>query len=71
MAIAQRIKDLFKRVKAKGYKDVFDVTDRIELNDRALAYIAGELGRYSFLGTDADAKGSAYESIIAPTLKRE
>lgn len=70
-AIAKRIKGLFERVKKQGYDDVFDVTDRIELNDRALAYIAGELGRYSFLGTDADAKGTAYESIIAPTLKRE
>jgi type I restriction enzyme M protein len=69
--VSKRIKDLFDEVKAQGFDDVFDETDRIELNPRALAYIAGQLGRYSFLGTEADAKGLAYESIISTTLKRE
>ena len=41
------------------------------MNDRALAYIAGELGRYSLLSTDTDAKGMAYEAITSTTLKRE
>ena len=45
--------------------------ERIELNDRALAYIAGEIGRYSLLGTDTDAKGMAYEAITSTTMKRE
>ena len=44
---------------------------RIELNERALTYIAGELGRYSLLSTDTDAKGMAYEAITSTTLKRE
>src|SRR5690606_22093160 len=45
--IAKRIKKLFEEVKRDVYADVFDGTERIELNDRALAYIAGELSRYS------------------------
>lgn len=69
--VAKRIKDLFEDAKAKEFKDVFDGTERIELNDRALTYIAGELGRYSLLSTDTDAKGMAYEAITSTTLKRE
>lgn len=69
-AIAKRLHKLFDRVKLE-YKDVFDGSERIELNDRALAYIAGELSRYSLLDTDTDAKGTAYEAITSTTLKRE
>ncbi len=70
-AIAKRIKKLFEEVKSDVYADVFDGSERIELNDRALAYIAGELSRYSLLSTDTDAKGMAYEAITSTTLKRE
>lgn len=70
-AVAKRIRDLFEHVKLDEYKDVFDGNERIELNDRALAYVAAELGRYSLLSTDTDAKGMAYEAITSTTLKRE
>lgn len=69
--VAKRINRLFTEAKSKTYKDVFDGTERIELNDRALAYVAGEIGRYSLLSTDTDAKGMAYEAITSATLKRE
>jgi type I restriction enzyme M protein len=69
--ISKRIRQLFEQVQKDTYKDVFDGSERIELNDRALAYIAGELGRYSLLSTDTDAKGMAYEAITSTTLKRE
>lgn len=69
--ITARIKDLFDQVRSKEYKDVFDGTERLELNERALAYVAGELSRYSLLSTDTDAKGLAYEAITSSTLKRE
>jgi type I restriction enzyme M protein len=69
--IAARIKELFDQVRNKEYKDVFDGNERLELNDRALAYVAGELSRYSLLSTDTDAKGLAYEAITSSTLKRE
>lgn len=68
--VRERIETLFDRTKA-AFGDVLEKTDRIELTDRALAFIVGQLGRYSFLGTDADAKGLAYESITSTTLKRE
>lgn len=69
--VAKRIHALFAEAKSTAYADVFDGPERIELNDRALAYIAGELGRYSLLSTDTDAKGTAYEAITSTTLKRE
>lgn len=70
-AVAKRIRELFEEVKEHEYKDVFDGNERIELNDRALSYVAAELGRYSLLSTDTDAKGMAYEAITSTTLKRE
>jgi type I restriction enzyme M protein len=69
--IALRITELFDRVRNREYRDVFDGSERLELNDRALAYVAGELSRYSLLSTDTDAKGLAYEAITSSTLKRE
>jgi type I restriction enzyme M protein len=69
--IAARIRDLFDQVRNKEYRDVFDGSERLELNERALAYVAGELSRYSLLSTDTDAKGLAYEAITSSTLKRE
>lgn len=69
--IAQRIHELFEEVKTGAYKDVFEGNEKIELNERALAYVAGELSRYSLLSTDTDAKGMAYEAITSTTLKRE
>lgn len=58
-------------MRKKEYRDVFDGSERLDLNERALAYVAGELSRYNFLSTDTDAKGLAYEAITSTTLKRE
>jgi type I restriction enzyme M protein len=68
--VVDRIRSLFEQVKEE-YKDVFDGSERIELNDRALVFVATEFSRYSLLGTDTDAKGLAYEAITSNTLKRE
>jgi type I restriction enzyme M protein len=68
--IASRIKALFDRAKTE-YKDVFEGDEKIELRDRALAFVAAQLSRYSLLSTDTDAKGMAYEAITSTTMKRE
>lgn len=68
--IAKRIHGLFDRAKEK-FSDVFTGDEKIELKDRALAYVAAELSRYSLLSTDTDAKGLAYEAITSTTMKRE
>ncbi len=46
--IAARIKALFDHAKTE-YKDVFRGDEKIELRDRALAFVAAELSRYSLL----------------------
>lgn len=69
--IAARIKGLFDQVRGGAYGDVFDGREVIELNDRVLAYVAGQLSRYDLRASDTDAKGLAYEAITSTTLKRD
>ncbi len=73
-AVADRIAELFEEVKTgkdSPYKDVFEGEEKISLSNADIAYLAGILGRYDLLGTDTDAKGTAYEAITSTTLKRE
>jgi type I restriction enzyme M protein len=53
------------------FSEVFDGNERINLTDKGLAYIAGELAKYSFLDATVDVKGVAYETIVSNTLKQE
>lgn len=71
-AIATRIKELFAEVKAdERYSRIFSDRDSIDLDDRVLAYVVGELSRYNLLDTDVDIKGAAYEEITASMLKSQ
>jgi type I restriction enzyme M protein len=68
--IAKRIHALFEIVKEK-VDDVFDGHERLEMNERALAYVAAQLARFDLLSTDTDAKGMAFEAITSHTLKQK
>ncbi|MFI7026972.1 N-6 DNA methylase [Micromonospora sp. NPDC049900] len=68
--VADRIRALFALVKDE-FRDVFDGYERLEMNDRALAYVAAQLARFDLLATDADAKGMAFEAITSHTLKQK
>jgi type I restriction enzyme M protein len=71
-AIAARVKGLFEEVKHDpDYASVFSERDAIELNDRVLAYVVGELSRYNLLEADVDVKGAAYEEITSAMLKAQ
>lgn len=71
-AVAKRIKDIFEELKQDGtFSDVFDGNEAIALTDKGLAFIAGELAKYSFLDATVDVKGLAYETIVSNTLKQE
>lgn len=71
-AIAERIHDLFGRVRTeREFVDVFRPSDEIELRPRHLAWVVGELARYDFLNAEVDVKGMAYEAMVATTMKRE
>ena len=70
--VAERIKGLFEELKeSQMFRDVFDGNEQIMLSDRGLAFVAGELAKYSFLDATVDVKGTAYETIVSNTLKQE
>ena len=71
-AVAQRIKGIFEDLKESNiFQDAFDGNEQIILSDRGLAFVAGELAKYSFLDATVDVKGTAYETIVSNTLKQE
>jgi type I restriction enzyme M protein len=71
-AVAKRIKGLFEELKSDEiFSEVFDGNEAIGLTDKGIAFIAGELSKYSFLDASVDVKGMAYETIVSNTLKQE
>lgn len=71
-SVADRIKGLFEELKSDSvFSEVFDGNEVIGLTDKGLAFIAGELAKYSFLDASVDVKGMAYETIVSNTLKQE
>lgn len=59
---------LFEDVKSR-YPYIFSHDDQIHLNNRTLAYVVGELQRFSLLQTQADVKGIAYEQLVGSNLR--
>ena len=51
------------------YPYIFQPNAGVELNNQALAYIVGELQRYSLTQTKADVKGVAYEQLVGANLR--
>lgn len=68
LTVVNRIGKIFEAVK-KQYPAIFDKNDSIKLQPRSLAYIVGELQRYSFLSTNIDVKGKAYEELVGANLR--
>lgn len=66
--VAKRIKDLFTVVR-KQYSDVITKSDSIDIDDRSLLYVVGELQLYSLMESTRDAVGAAFEVFIGPSLK--
>ncbi len=68
LTVKRRIGKIFDDVK-KRYPAIFDPNDTIKLEPRSLAYVVGELQRYSFLDTHIDVKGKAYEELVGANLR--
>jgi len=68
LTVKKRIEKIFTKVKAK-HKQIFETNDEIKLSPRTIAYVVGELQRYSFLDTNIDVKGKAYEEIVGANLR--
>lgn len=68
LTVQKRVGKIFAEVK-KRYPAIFDASDVITLKPRSLAYIVGEIQRYSFLDTHIDVKGKAYEELVGSNLR--
>ncbi len=66
--LLKTIEELFAAVK-KRYPYIFSSEERIGLDKGVLAYIVGELQRFSLLQTEADVKGTAYEQLVGANLR--
>lgn len=70
--VKTRIETLFKDVKTELVSDgVFDENEEIKLDAKSLAYVVGELERYSLLKTDKDTIGDAFEVFAEKRLVGE
>jgi type I restriction enzyme M protein len=66
--LRQTIESLYEAVKQR-YPYIFDKEESIRLENRVLAYLVGEMQRFSFLQTEADVKGTAYEQLVGSNLR--
>lgn len=68
--VKNRLEKLFKKT-IQEQKDVFEGSEKLMLDAKSIAYVVGELQRYSLLRTDKDAVGDAFEVFIGPALRGE
>lgn len=66
--VRNRLTMVFQKVQER-YKYIFKGNETIELNDSVLGYIVAELQRFSFVDTETDVKGEAYEEVVGPNLR--
>jgi type I restriction enzyme M protein len=70
--VKNRIQGLFKEVKDELVTDgVFGENEEITLDPKSVAWVAGQLQRYSLLKTDKDAVGDAFEVFAESKLVGE
>ena len=66
----QRVQELFNTKVLKKYPTIFEDNDRtIQLKSDVIAFIVGQLQRYSLLRSPVDVKGIAYEEIVGSNLR--
>ena len=68
MQLRKAMEGLFGDVRER-YPYIFSDDDTLELQDTVLAYVVGELQRYSLIQTHADVKGIAYEQLVGANLR--
>lgn len=70
--VAKRVRGIFDKVKEDLCEDgVFDQNEEIKLDDKSIAYVVGQLERYSLLTTDKDVIGDAFEVFAESKLVGE
>ena len=68
-AVAERVNELYERVRQR-YPELFKLqTDKIDLSPRIITYLVSQLSHYDFLNSSVDVKGEAYEAIVGKNLE--
>ena len=62
-AFVDRILNLFNEVKTR-YSDVFEKSERIYLRPLTIAFIVSQFQKYSLINTEADVKGTAFQTFV-------
>ena len=66
--LRQVMEELFTEVR-EAYPYIFGDDDALSIANPSMAYIVGELQRFSLLQTRADVKGVAYEQLVGANLR--
>lgn len=66
--VKNRILELFEEMKQQ-YNDIIEVSDQVQIDEKSLTYVVGELQMYSLKDSPRDAVGEAFEIFIGPSLK--
>jgi len=70
--VAKRIKDLFEQAKTDfGHDGVFEKNEEITLDPKSIAYVVGQLEKYSLMRTEKDVVGDAFEVFAESKLVGE
>ncbi len=70
--VSKRIKELFDQVKDDFGKDgVFEKSEEIKLDPKSIAYVVGQLEKYSLMKTEKDVVGDAFEVFAESKLVGE
>lgn len=70
--VAKRIKELFDQVKEEFGRDgVFEKSEEIKLDPKSVAYVVGQLEKYSLMKTEKDVVGDAFEVFAESKLVGE
>lgn len=70
--VAKRIKALFEQAKADfGHDGVFEKNEEIKLDAKSIAYVVGQLEKYSLMKTEKDVVGDAFEVFAESKLVGE
>jgi len=64
----ERINLLFEKVK-KHYPDIFEKTEKLEIQAEQLSFIVSKLEDYSVLNADRDVIGDAFEELIGTSFR--
>ncbi len=68
--VADRIKDLFGKVKAR-FDDVFEIEDTITLDPDSIAFAVGQIQELCITESERDVIGDAFEVFVGKALKDE